>query len=193
LPYALIAEFVPLWGTDLVLVVRGSGDLQALAGSVRREVLALDGELPVFGVRSVESAMEDSLAPRRFAMLLLGIFAATALLLAAIGVYGVMSYTVVQRTREIGIRMALGAGQDEVLRLVVGGGARLAAIGIGIGVLLALGLSRVLSGMLYGVSATDPITYGGIAVLLAAVGLLSSWLPARRASPLDPAAAPRAP
>jgi putative ABC transport system permease protein len=192
LPYKLLAQFVPQWGTDVFVLVRAEGDPQALAAAVRREVLALDGELPVFGVRSVESALEDTLAGRRFSLLLLGIFAATALLLAAVGVYGVMSYAVVQRTREIGIRMALGARQDDVLRLVVGGGARLAAIGIAIGLLLALGLSRVLSGMLYGVSAADPLTYGGIALLLAAVALVSSWLPARRAARVDPAVALRA-
>ena len=191
-PYALVAQFVPQWGTDLVLVVRGEGDPQALAGPVRREVLALDGELPVFGVRSVESAMGDSLASRRFSMLLLGIFAAAALVLAAVGVYGVMSYAVVQRTREIGIRMALGARQDDVLRLVVGGGARLAVAGIALGLVLALGLSRVLSGMLYGVSAADPLTYAGIALLLASVALFASWLPGRRAARVDPAVALRA-
>jgi putative ABC transport system permease protein len=191
-PYALVAQFVPQWGTDLVLVVRGEGDLQPLAGAVRREVLALDGELPVFGVRTVESALEDSLAPRRFSMLLLGIFSAAALVLAAVGVYGVTSYGVVQRTREIGIRMALGARQDDVLRLVVGGGARLACIGIALGLILALGLSRVLTGMLYAVSAADPLTYGGVALLLASVGLFASWLPGRRAARVDPAVALRA-
>jgi putative ABC transport system permease protein len=191
-PYAMVAQFVPQWGTGLLLLVRGEGDPQALGAAVRHEVLALDGELPVYGVRTVQSAVDDSLAQRRFSLMLLGIFAAAALVLAAVGVYGVMSYAVVQRTREIGIRMALGARQQDVLRLVVGGGARLAAAGIGIGVVLALGLSRALSGMLYAVSAADPITYAAIALLLASVALFASWLPAKRASRVDPAVALRA-
>jgi len=191
-PYALVAQLVPQWGTDLILVVRGEGHPQPLAAAVRREVLALDGELPVLAVRTLESAVEDSLASRRFSLLLLGIFAATALVLSAVGLYGVTSYAVVQRTREIGIRMALGARQEDVLRLVVGGGARLAAGGIGIGLLLALGLSRVLSGMLYAVSAVDPLTFSAIALLLASVALFASWLPARRAARVDPAEALRA-
>jgi putative ABC transport system permease protein len=125
-------------------------------------------------------------------MLLLALFALVALALAAVGVYGVMSYGVVQRTREIGIRMALGARQRDVLRLVVSGGARLAGAGIGIGIALAVGLSRVLRGMLYGVNAFDPLTYSGLALALALVAFVATWLPARRAARVDPNIALRA-
>jgi putative ABC transport system permease protein len=117
---------------------------------------------------------------------LLALFAGVALALAAVGVYGVMSYGVVQRTREIGIRMALGARQQDVLRLVVGDGARLAGAGVVLGLLLAASLSRVLSGMLYGVSAFDPLSYGVLTLILVLVALTASWLPARRAARVDP-------
>jgi putative ABC transport system permease protein len=130
--------------------------------------------------------VDESLSGRKFNLLLLGIFAAAALVLAALGVYGVISYGVVQRTREIGIRMALGARQNDVLRLVVGGALRLAGLGIGIGLLLALALSRFLRGMLFGIGTFDPLAYLGLTLALAFVALFSSWLPARRAARVDP-------
>jgi len=186
MPYAMMAQFAPQWYQGVTLLVRGGGDAQSLASAVRREVTAIDGDLPVYNVKTMEAAVDESLAGRRFSALLLALFAAAALLLAAVGVYGVTSYGVVQRTREIGIRMALGARQGDVLRLVVGGGARLAGAGIAIGIVLAFGLSRVLRGMLYGVDATDPLTYAGLALTLALVALFASWLPARRAARVDP-------
>jgi predicted permease len=186
LPYAMMAQFAPQWFQSITLLVRGGGDPQLLAGAVRREVSALDPELPIYNVKTMDAAVEESLAGRRFSTLLLALFAAVALALAAVGVYGVMSYGVVQRTREIGIRMALGARQRDVLRLVVSGGAQLAGAGIGIGIALAIGLSRVLRGMLYGVNAFDPLTYFGLALALALVALFATWLPARRAARLDP-------
>jgi len=186
MPYALMAQFAPQWFQSITLLVRAGGDPQMLTSAVRREVLAIDPELPVYNVKTMEAAVEDSLAGRRFSMLLLALFALVALALAAVGVYGVMSYGVVQRTREIGIRMALGARQRDVLRLVVSGGARLSGAGIGIGIALAVGLSRVLRGMLYGVNAFDPLTYAGLALTLALVALFASWLPARRAARVDP-------
>ena len=163
-----------------------------MVSAVRREVLALDAELPVFEVKTMESAVDQSLAGRKFSLLLLGLFAAAALALAAVGVYGVMSYGVVQRTREIGIRMALGAREEDVLRLVVGDAFRMAAFGIAIGIVLAFALSRVLRGMLYGVSAFDPLAYAALTLVLAVIALLASWLPARRAARVDPGVALRA-
>jgi len=192
LSYAMMAQFAPQWFRSVIVLVRSSLDPEQLSASVRREVLAIDPELPVFNVKTMEAAVDESLSGRRFSVLLLSLFAGAALLLAAVGVYGVMSYGVVQRTREIGIRMALGARRDDVLRLVVGGGARLAAAGIGLGIALAVGLSRVLQGMLYGVSAFDPLTYAGLALVLALVALFASWLPALRATRVDPNVALRA-
>ncbi len=192
LPFALTAQFAPQWHRNFRLIVRSEGDAAQLSPAVRREVLALDAELPVYNVKTMDAAVDDSLSGRRFSVLLLGLFAAVALTLAAVGVYGVISYGVVQRTREIGIRMALGAGQRQVLRLVVGDAVRLAVVGIAIGVLLAVGLSQLLRGMLFGVSTFDPVSYVGVTLMLASVALFSSWLPARRAARVDPSLALRA-
>jgi putative ABC transport system permease protein len=125
----------------------------------------------------------------RFNLLLLALFAGSALLLAALGIYGVTSYTVAQRTHEIGVRMALGAQRGDVVALVVGQGMGLALAGVGLGLLVALALSRLFAGLLFGVAATDPLTYAALALLLAAVALAACWLPARRAAALDPVAA----
>jgi putative ABC transport system permease protein len=192
IPWTAVSQLLPQWTRGFDVLIRAEGDLNSLVPAVRREVQALDPELPVFNVKTMESTLDDVLSGRRFSLLLLSLFAAAALLLAAVGVYGVMSYGVVQRTREIGIRMALGARQEDVLRLVVGDGIRLAGIGIGIGILLAIALSRVLRGMLYGVSAFDPLAYAGLTVVLALVALFASWLPARRAAKVDPNIALRA-
>src|SRR5262249_41076708 len=142
LPFALSAQFAPQWHRNFTLLLRTDGDPAQLATSVRREVLALDPELPVYDVKTMVAAVDDSLSGRKFSLLLLGLFAAVALALAAVGVYGVISYGVVQRTREIGIRMALGARKEDVLGMVVGDAFRLAVLGIGIGITLAMGLSR---------------------------------------------------
>jgi putative ABC transport system permease protein len=139
----------------------------------------------------MEEVLSDSIARQRFSMLLLAVFAGVALALAAVGLYGVMSYTVAQRTREIGLRMALGAQRGDVLRLVVGQGLRLVFVGVGIGLAAALALTRLMSSLLYGVSATDPLTLAVISLLLVSVAALASYIPARRATKVDPLVALR--
>ena len=134
----------------------------------------------------MEDIVADSLAARRFSMLLLGAFALLALLLSSVGIYGVISYVVTQRTNEIGIRMALGAGRGDIVRLVVGQGAAMAVVGVAIGVVAALALSRLMGDLIYGVAATDPVTFGAVAGGLTLVALLASYLPARRAMRVDP-------
>ena len=142
-------------------------------------------------MRALNEVLDDSLARQRFSMILLNTFAALALLLASIGLYGVISYLVSQRTHELGIRLALGAQRRDLLRLVVNHGMKMALGGVALGLFAALGLTRLLAGMLYGVSATDPLTFAGIAVLLIGVALLACWVPARRASKVDPMVALR--
>jgi putative ABC transport system permease protein len=142
-------------------------------------------------VTTLDGLLSESVSPRRFSAVLLGIFAALALVLAAVGIYGVMSYIVSMRTSEIGIRMALGAQPRDVMNLIVGRGTRLAAVGIALGLVGAFALSRLLSSLLYGVQATDPATFAGVALLLAAVALLACYLPARRAMRVDPIVALR--
>jgi predicted permease len=192
LPISWGASLAPQWFRGLSAVVRTDGEMEPLLAAARREIQSIDPELPVAGVKTLEGALDEAMAHRRFSLVVLGLFAAVALLLAAVGVYGVMSYGVVQRTREIGVRMALGARQEDVLRLVVGDGARLALAGTAIGLFLAALLSRLLRGMLFGVSAFDPLSYAALTALLAAVALLASWLPARRAARVDPHEALRA-
>jgi putative ABC transport system permease protein len=177
--------------SSMSLVVRTASDPTSLTAAIRREVLSLDKEQPISGVLTLTELLATSVAQRQFAMLLLGVFAVVALLLAAIGIYGVLSYAVTQRTHEIGIRMALGAGQREILRLVVGQGMRLALLGVGIGLAVALALMRLLASLLFEVSATDPVTFVSIALLLAGVAFLACWIPARRAARVDPLVALR--
>ncbi|MBE7210444.1 MAG: ABC transporter permease, partial [Gluconacetobacter diazotrophicus] len=174
-----------------LLVRTTAADPLALAEPVRQAVQALDAELPVSAVSTMEADIGGSLASQRLTTTLLGSFAALALILAALGLYGVMALSVTQRTRELGIRLALGAQRSAVLALVLRQGATLVAVGLGIGVVAALALGRVLSHMLYGVRSGDLLDLGVVCVLLAVAALLACWLPARRATRLDPVAALR--
>ena len=174
----------------MTLVVRSAAPRQQLA-AVSRVVRQLDPDLPLADVATMEELIADSVSQPRFHSLLILIFASVALLLAAVGLYGVLAYSVAQRTREIGIRMALGAAHGDILRLVVGQGLGLVALGLLIGLGTALGLTRFLSSFLFGVTPTDPVTYAGVALLLAAVALAASYIPARRAMRVDPMVALR--
>ncbi|HYN85037.1 MAG TPA: ABC transporter permease [Pyrinomonadaceae bacterium] len=192
LPLAQVPEKVmPNVARRMTLVVRTKGDPLAMTGAVRQQILAADPNQPAFNVSTMERAVAQSIGQRRFAMTLLAIFAAIALVLAAVGIYGVMSYSVTQRTHEIGIRMALGAQARDIMRLVVGQGMALAAAGVVLGVVAALLLTRVIASMLYGVTATDPATFAAIPLLLAAIALLACLIPARRATKVDPMVALR--
>jgi putative ABC transport system permease protein len=175
---------------ELFVAVRSNGDSPeaalALVPTVRRELTSMDPDQAIADVKPMEQVVSESLGERRFMLGLIGLFAALALVLAGIGIYSVMSYAVVQRTREMGIRMALGARTHDVLRLVVGHGFRLALAGVLFGVFAAWALTRLLSGMLSGVSATDPATFALVALVLGAVALLASYLPARKAVRVDP-------
>jgi hypothetical protein len=173
------------------LAVRTSGDPMQMLAQVREQVLAVDKDQPVTNIRTMERLMARSVAPRRFNLLLLGMFALVGLALAAVGLYGVMSYTVMQRTREIGVRMAMGAQRVDVLRLVIGEGLKLAFIGALLGLGGALAFTRLLKTLLFGVSATDPLTFIVIAAVLIIVAMLACWIPARRAASMDPLVALR--
>jgi putative ABC transport system permease protein len=168
------------------LVARTSVDPTSLAGSVRSSIQEVDRELPVFRVTTMEQMVADSMTQRRFSMTLLAVFAIVALVLASVGLYGVMSYSVTHRTNEIGIRMALGAKVTDVMAMVVGQGMKLSLVGVAIGLAGAFALTRVMSSLLFGVSATDPLTYAIVAFVLAGVSLVASYVPARRATKVDP-------
>jgi predicted permease len=170
----------------LFVAVKAAGDPAALAPAVAREIHAQDPELPLYHMRPMSDRVGDSLARQRFSMLLLTIFAGVALVLASVGVYGVMSYLVGQSTREIGIRMALGASRQAVLGMIIRQGMAVATVGAAIGVAGALTLSRVMRSMLFGVQGSDPLTFAAVSLMLAAIALVATYLPARRAARIDP-------
>jgi putative ABC transport system permease protein len=173
------------------LVVRSAVDPASLTSAIRAAVATIDKDQPIFDVHTMRELVDNSISTRRLTLVLLGIFSALALILAAIGIYGVMAYTVALRTQEIGIRMALGAQQADVLRLVLGQGARIAFFGVAIGLATAAALARALSSLLFSVSASDPMTFAAVAILLIAVALLACYIPARRALRVDPITALR--
>jgi putative ABC transport system permease protein len=173
------------------LVIKTAGDPLSMVRELRQAVWTLDGDLPLYEVATMEQLVGDALGPKRTWLLLLGSFATLALLLAAVGVYGVLSYSVTQRTQELGIRMAMGARRGSVLALVVRQGMTLVLIGIVLGTAGALALSRVIAGQLFGVSATDPATFGAVVLLIIAVALVACYLPARRAAIVNPTEALR--
>jgi putative ABC transport system permease protein len=173
------------------LVIRTNDDPLNIAGAVRREVQALDRDQPVAVVRTMEEWLNVSVAAQRYRTILLGLFAGVALVLAVLGIYGVMSYSVAQRTHEIGVRMALGARETDVLRMVVRQGMTLVLIGVGLGLVGALALTRVLSTLLFRVGAKDPLTFTLVTAVLALVAFLACYIPARRATRVNPVVALR--
>ncbi len=178
-------------GIAMSIYARTSATAESLEGSIRGAVQSVDPNLPVFRVRAMDSIVSDSLASRRFALQLMGLFAVTALLLAAIGIYGVMAYFVTQRVREIGIRMALGAQRADVLKMVVSRGMMLASIGAGVGTVASLVAAQLIAGLLFGVSTHDPLTVVGFVAVLGSVALAANYVPARRAAKVDPMVALR--
>jgi putative ABC transport system permease protein len=179
------------WPSAFMVLRSKTSDPLAVASAAQNAVASVNRDIPLTNLRSMQDMLARSLLRRKFAMLLLSIFAGVAMLLAAIGLYGVMSYTVSQRTHEIGIRMALGARKEDVLKLVVGQGMRLAVLGVVVGLVASIALTRLMSRLLFGVSAHDPITFLTVAALLAAVALLANYVPARRAAEVDPMVALR--
>jgi putative ABC transport system permease protein len=176
---------------DLTLVVRSGGDPAALAAAVRTAIAELDRNVPVDNVRTMDQVLADGVSRRRTNMLLIGAFAMLALVLAAVGLYGVMAYLVAQRRHEIGVRIALGASDADVASAVVKEAGLLALAGVGLGTLGALALTRLLANLLFGLAATDPATFGAAAAVLLAVAVAASWAPARRAARVDPIVALR--
>ena len=173
------------------MVIRTQGDPASLAAAVRKEVQTIDPDQPVADVKTMEQWVDTSIAAPRYRTALLGLFAVLALVLASTGIYGVMSYSVAQRTHEIGVRMALGARQLDVLKLVVRQGMSRVVIGVGLGLVGAIALTRVMTTLLFNVSAKDPVTFAAVAVLLSVVALVACYIPARRATKVDPLVALR--
>jgi putative ABC transport system permease protein len=188
-PYSQTSK--PFWLDFTTFVIRTDRDPEGVAAAAEGQIRAVDPDLPAYSVRTMRQVILDSVSDPRFDALLLAVFAALALSLAAVGIYGVISYSVAQRTHEMGIRMALGAAPGDVVRLVARQGVGLATVGVGLGLLGALGLTRFVSSLLYGISATDTLTFGAVAAFLMMVALVATLVPARRASKVDPIVALR--
>ena len=179
------------WGNNWMFAVRTSGDPLASAAAIRDQIHSLLPNQPVDDITTMDQLVSSSLSRERFSMVLLSIFAGLALVLAAIGIYGVMTYVVAQKTREMGIRLALGAQPSDVLRLILGHGAKLALAGVLIGMVSGFGLTRLMASLLYGVSPTDLVTFFGVAILLMLVAVAAGYIPAHRATKVDPGLALR--
>ncbi len=177
--------------SDMDLIVKSSVDAAALTSAIRAEVAAVDKDQPIFAISTMNDIVSNSISTRRITLRLLGLFSGLALILAAIGIYGVISYSVAQRTREIGIRMTLGAQRGEVLRMVLKEGMKIASAGVAIGLAASIGLTRLMSSLLFSVSACDPATFAVVAILLVLVALFACYVPARRATKVDPMVALR--
>jgi predicted permease len=190
-PAMYLNDWQTVGGGERYIAVRTTGDWRPLAAAIPREVAALDPDLPVLKVRPLDEVSAQAISSTRFTLMLVGVFGAIALVLAAVGVFGVISYSVTQRTNEIGLRMALGALERDVLRMIVGQGAKIAAVGVGFGLIAALLLTRAMTTLLFGVSAFDPVTLACVAVGLVAIALAACYLPARRAASVDPMVALR--
>ena len=191
IPTVFMPHAVAPWWTFFTFVIRTSGPPEVATTSVRRELRALFPTAPIRNVRTMDVVLQESVAPARVSMRLIGAFAIVALITAALGVFGVLSFIVSQRTRELGIRMALGAAPSDVRRMVVAYGSRLAVIGLGIGLVGSFALTRLISSMLFGIEPTDPVTFASVSLILLAIGVLASWLPARRATRIEPISALR--
>jgi putative ABC transport system permease protein len=178
-------------GSNMALAVRTTGDPRQSLGAVRGAIQGLDPDVPIAGIATMEENISNSMGQRRFSMLLLVLFAALALTLASIGIYGVMSFAVTQRSHELGVRMTLGATRQDVLRLVMRNGMVLVLVGAGIGALGSLALKRVIQSQLFGVSAADPVTWVAVTTTLLGVAALATLIPAMRATRVDPVAALR--
>jgi len=191
-PFMQLPEkLMPLVAQSVAVVLRTEGDPASVMGPVRRAVSEMDSRQVVYNVFTLDEVVARSFAPRRLSMILLSIFASLALLLACVGIYGVVAYLVGQRTREFGVRVALGAGRADVLRLILGHGFRMAAIGVVLGIAAALGLTRLMANQLFGVSAHDPLTFVAVALLLLLIAVVACYIPARRAMGVDPVVALR--
>jgi putative ABC transport system permease protein len=189
LPYRQADALLPVF--QLSIVLRTAGEPQAQASALRSALAEIDPNQPLVRVRTMEENISTNVAEPKFRTWLIGIFAGLALALAAIGIYGVMSYTVTHRTNEIGIRVTLGARPSDVFRKIVGEGLQLTLIGVGVGLISAFALTRVLKNFLYGINASDPLTFVAVAVLLTLVALAACFFPARRATRVDPIVALR--
>ncbi len=188
-PYRQVDALLPIF--QMAIVLRTSMEPLTATSVLRSTIAEIDPNQPLVNVRSMDQNIQTSVAQPRFRTWLIGTFAALALVLAAVGVYGVMSYSVTQRTSEIGIRVTMGAQPEDILRIVVGEGLRLALAGVAVGVVGALLLSRVLRTFVFGVSTSDPATFFGVAMVLVLVGAAASYFPARRATRVDPLVALR--